>query len=121
MTYVFDLRPRMTKGHTASTVSAGARTAMARSGTFCNSATDSRAFGPLRVADSLIAKTTRCGNSQRVAGRAEGSTPFVKRSLCDNPMEASPYSDSVRNICCAALVAGSLPYHIFATGTYGLR
>jgi len=33
---------------------------------------------------------TCCGNSYvagdiRVAGRAEGSTPFVKGSLCDNP------------------------------------
>jgi hypothetical protein len=38
----------------------------------------------------VVALATRGGNSYvagdiRVAGRAEGSTPLSKRSLCDNP------------------------------------
>jgi hypothetical protein len=40
----------------------------------------------------IVGQTTCCGNSYvagdiRVAGRAEGSTPFVKRSLCDTRKE----------------------------------
>jgi hypothetical protein len=57
---------------------------------------------PPGVLDCLIAKTTCGGNScvagnSRVAGRAEGSTPLVNRSLCDNPMDGSCYFLSMRN------------------------
>jgi hypothetical protein len=57
---------------------------------------------PPGVLDWLIAKTTCGGNScvagnSRVAGRAEGSTPLVNRSLCDNPMDGSCYFLSMRN------------------------
>jgi hypothetical protein len=58
-------------------------------------------------------QATCCGNSyaagdNRVAGRAEGSTPLVERSLCDDP-NGRLYLFGVKgNICCAAIVLDNL-------------